>query len=83
MNQVRNAAMKIASTANANGGQAITIIANASHAARFRSRNKKWRFKYGETPMASRSKTAPTYSDSPDAKYNPTGFIAEILSAAG
>jgi hypothetical protein len=58
-------------------------IANASHAARFRSRNNQRRFTYGETVIASMSKAAPTYSESPDAKYKPTGFIAEILSAAG
>ena len=40
-----NAARKIASIVHENGGQAITISANPSHAARFRKRNQRGWFK--------------------------------------
>jgi len=63
-----NAARKIASTVYENGGQAITISTNPTHAARFRKGNHQPCVKYGEMTTASRSKSAPAYSESPDAK---------------
>jgi len=42
-----------------NGGQAMTIIANASQTAMFRDRNTQLRLRYGETATASRSSAAP------------------------
>src|ERR1700680_439468 len=51
-------ARKITSTVHENGGQAITISANPSHAARFRKRNH-WRsFKYLALTTGSRRRAA-------------------------
>jgi hypothetical protein len=59
MNHSKNAAPKIVSTIHANGGQAITIIANASHAAMFRDRDSQWFVEYGEIATANRRSVAP------------------------
>jgi hypothetical protein len=50
---------KIASMAQANGGEATTIMISPSHAAIFRNRTSQRRFRKGEIAIARRSKAAP------------------------
>jgi hypothetical protein len=59
INQSENAARRITSTLQTNGGQAITIIASAIHDATFLDNNIHRRLKYGEAMIANESKKAP------------------------
>jgi hypothetical protein len=80
MNQITNTARKITSTTTANGGQAIPIKAKATHANTFRTRNIHVCFRNMGATTTSRSRAAPSYSDSPDAKYKATRLIGTIVS---
>jgi hypothetical protein len=80
MNHSRKTARKIRSTTKANGGQAITINANAIHAATFLTCSSQVRFRNGVATAASVSKAVPRYNDSPEAKYKAIRLIGEIVS---
>jgi hypothetical protein len=59
MNHITNAPRNIALIIHGNGGQAITIIANASHAVVFLQPSAQRRVKYGEVAITNRSSAAP------------------------
>jgi hypothetical protein len=80
MNQGSNTARKITSTTRANGGQAITMKANATHASTFRTRDIHVRFRNVGATTTNRSRAAPRHGDSPDAKYKATWLIGAIVS---
>ncbi len=54
----------------------MTIITSPSHAVTFRAVRCRQLVAKGDKATASKSKAAPAYSDSPEAKYKTTGFIA-------